>query len=77
MTQFQDKMIAGMHAYGVYFLYAGVCAMGVAFVLIILPETSGKSPEDMKAHFSGKHHTKSKPHTTHAEEGNENKGYDE
>ncbi len=68
-------MIKGMHAYGVYFLYAAVCAMAVAFILLILPETSGKSPEDMKAYFSGKHPTTAKPQTAHTEEGSENQGF--
>jgi hypothetical protein len=46
-------MIDGISSYGVYFMYSAVCAVGVAFVLLILPETKGKSPEDMKAYFLG------------------------
>ena len=43
--------------------------MGVAFVLLILPETKGKSPEDMKLFFQGQ---SSKPAKS---DGNENRAF--
>jgi hypothetical protein len=53
-------------------MYSAVCAVGVAFVLLILPETKGKSPEDMKTYFLGQQIPAT---TTAAKIGEENKGY--
>ena len=64
-------MIDGITSYGVYFMYSGVCVAGVAFVLLILPETKGKSPEDMKAYFLGVIESDSKEEKP----GIENNGY--
>jgi hypothetical protein len=36
VTFFQADMIETMTSYGVYFLYAGVCAVAVAFVMVKL-----------------------------------------
>ena len=57
VTQFQTNLIDAITSYGVYFMYSAVCAVGVAFVILILPETKGKSPEDMKAYFLGQQTT--------------------
>lgn len=73
VTQFQADLIDEITSYGVYFMYSAVCAVGVAFVILILPETKGKSPEDMKAYFLGQKTTTKPDNRT----GEENKAYAE
>ena len=34
-------------------LFPGVCAVATVWVIFLIPETRGKSPEDMKRHFMG------------------------
>ena len=38
---------------GLYFLIGVICAVGAVFVILAVPETKGKSPEDMKKYFMG------------------------
>jgi len=37
---------------GSYWFYGAISAAGVVFVLLLVPETKGKTPEEMKRHFS-------------------------
>jgi hypothetical protein len=62
-------MTEALGRHGLYFFYAGICAASVVFLILLLPETKGKSPEDMKAYFEGKKKTQSKV-------GEENNGYE-
>ena len=41
-------------ASGSYFLYAGICLLSIPFVAFLVPETKGRSPEDMKELFEKK-----------------------
>jgi len=59
-----------MERFGLYFFYAGICATSVVFLIFLLPETKGKSPEDMKAYFLGKKNQQLK------DEGKENEAYE-
>ena len=36
---------------GSYFLYCIVCFLSIPFVVFLVPETKGRSPEDMKRLF--------------------------
>lgn len=60
VTKFQTNLVDAIENSGSYFLYAAVCAVGVIFIFLLVPETRGKSPEDMKRYFEKKghkHHT--------------------
>ena len=70
VAQFQSNLIDAITPYGVYFTYASMCAVAVAFVLLVLPETKGKSPEDMKLYFLGQ---SSRPAKS---DGNENQAFE-
>ena len=37
---------------GVFFLFAAICASGFAFVFVVVPETRGKSFEEIEALFN-------------------------
>ena len=37
---------------GTYFLFAAFAAMAIVYVFALVPETKGKSPEEVKDHFS-------------------------
>ena len=39
--------------YNTYFFFGAVCFLGALFVIIAVPETKGKTEEDMKSYFSG------------------------
>ena len=39
---------------GVFLFYAVMCALGIAFVAFIMPETKGKSLEEISAELSSK-----------------------
>jgi len=41
------------HTHNTYFFFAGVCLLGGLFVLFFVPETKGKTEEDMKLYFQG------------------------
>ena len=38
---------------GTFFLYAGVCFVGTLFTVIFVPETRGKSIEEIQQFFEG------------------------
>ena len=38
---------------GTYFLFAAFAALAVLYVFALVPETKGKSPEEVKEHFAG------------------------
>ena len=39
--------------YGTYFLFSGMCVVGLAFDLLIVPETKGKTLAEIAAIFGG------------------------
>jgi hypothetical protein len=43
---------AGLTAAGVYWLYMGICVVGFVFVLAVVPETKGKSLEEIETLFA-------------------------
>jgi len=42
-----------MQTSGLYFLFGGVCFVGTIFCIFAVPETKGKTPEDMKRYYMG------------------------
>jgi hypothetical protein len=39
---------------GTFFLYAGVCVIGTIFTVFFVPETRGKSIDEIQTFFEGK-----------------------
>ena len=70
VANFRSDLIDAITLYGAYFTFASFCAVAVAFVLLVLPETKGKSPEDMKLYFLGQ---TSRPAKS---DGDENQGFE-
>ncbi len=54
VSKFEVNLEDAINTSGAYWLYGSICAIAVVFVLFLVPETRGKSPEEMKAHFSKK-----------------------
>lgn len=46
-----QKLVDGIHAYGVYWLYAVFCSSSIPITLIFLPETKGKKIEEIENFF--------------------------
>ena len=54
VTKFEPDIEAALGASSAYFIFASICALGTLFVIFILPETKGKTPQELKAQFEGK-----------------------
>jgi len=54
VVRFYPSAVEAFHVYNTYFFFGGVCLLGVIFVILAVPETKGKTEEDMKAYFSGR-----------------------
>ena len=46
-----ESMIEGLHTYGTFWFYGAVCATSVVTVQIVLPETKGKSLNEISQIF--------------------------
>ena len=46
-------MQRGIHFAGLYFLFASLTVGSAVFVFLAVPETKGKTPEEMRRHFLG------------------------
>ena len=53
VTKFSSDLENQIHTWGLYYLFGGVCLLGTLFVLFVVPETKGKTPDDMKMYFMG------------------------
>ncbi len=42
---------SAVHSYGAFWIYGGMIFLGILFVMFFLPETKGKSLEDIEKHF--------------------------
>ena len=51
--KFATNIEMAIHPSGLYFMNSGICALGTLFCIFIVPETKGKTPEDMKRYFQG------------------------
>jgi len=54
VTKFATNLEDLINTSGLYFLFCAVNVLGIVFVIILLPETKGKTPDDMKEYFSRK-----------------------
>ncbi len=55
VIKFYDNMETSMHSYGAYWFFAAVCLVTVVYVFIFLPETKGKTLEEVEELFA-RHH---------------------
>ena len=53
VTKEFTQVEAAIHNYGTFWLFSGVCLLGVIFVAIFMPETKGKSLEEIQRNFEG------------------------
>ena len=53
VTKFGTNLESAINTSGLYFLFGVINILGVIFVILLLPETKGKTPEDMKRYFEG------------------------
>ena len=52
VIKFYDDMEASMHSYGTYWFFAAVCFLCVIYVFMFLPETKGKTLEEVEELFA-------------------------
>jgi SP family facilitated glucose transporter-like MFS transporter 8 len=55
IIKFYVNMENAMHPYGVYWFSAAVCLISVIYVFIFLPETKGKTLEEVEELFATHH----------------------
>eukprot|EP00095_Tigriopus_kingsejongensis_P000011 snap_masked-scaffold342_size201858-processed-gene-1.5 protein:Tk00011 transcript:snap_masked-scaffold342_size201858-processed-gene-1.5-mRNA-1 annotation:"nad-dependent protein deacetylase sirtuin-2" len=48
VSKFSVNIEYGIGTSGMYFMFSGVCLVAAVFVFFVVPETRGKSPEDMR-----------------------------
>ena len=56
MAKFETNIEDAIGTSGAYFMFSGVCVVATVFVLLVVPETRGKSADDMREYFEGKWH---------------------
>eukprot|EP00055_Hartaetosiga_balthica_P016704 m.106628 g.106628 ORF g.106628 m.106628 type:complete len:565 (-) comp9158_c1_seq5:1908-3602(-) len=54
VTEVFSSMKSAMGESGVFWFYAAVCFLGVVYVLIFVPETKGRTLEQIEGYFAGK-----------------------
>ena len=54
VTRFAADLQEALSPAGSYFLWASFAALAVVYVAVLVPETKGKGPEEIRAHFLGK-----------------------
>jgi facilitated trehalose transporter len=53
VTKFFSNLLTALGDAWCYWLFAIICAAGTVFVFIFVPETKGKSLEEIQRHFGG------------------------
>jgi len=48
VTKFYTNMIDAVHSYGTFWIFSGFCAIGTLFVYFLVPETKGKTLEQIQ-----------------------------
>ena len=51
VSKFVENITNAIESSGSYFLFGSICALGAVFVITYLPETKGKTNDDMKQFF--------------------------
>jgi len=54
VTKFEEDLEGAIQTSGAYFLYASVCFVATFFVIVVVPETKGKTPQEMRALYESK-----------------------
>jgi hypothetical protein len=54
VSKFLTNITAAIGASGAYFMFGSISFMGTVFVLFLVPETKGKTNEEMKSYFFAK-----------------------
>ncbi|PSN36458.1 hypothetical protein C0J52_18340 [Blattella germanica] len=49
VTRFYSDLVNEIHSYSTFWIFAGISALGTVFVLIFVPETKGKSMDEIQA----------------------------
>ncbi|XP_069974092.1 solute carrier family 2, facilitated glucose transporter member 8-like [Penaeus vannamei] len=53
VTYFFESIRDAIHEYGVYWLFGGICAVSLVFCVLVVPETKGKTLQEITALFGG------------------------
>ena len=57
VSNFEDDLEGAIGTYGAYFMFSVVCFLATFFVYFLVPETKGRSADDMRSYFMhGKNH---------------------
>ncbi len=59
VTKFNSDLEDSLHTYGTYFMYASICIVGAIVIQLFLPETKGKSPQELAQKFDKRKGVKS------------------
>jgi facilitated trehalose transporter len=51
VSKFLTNIIAAIGASGAYFMFGSISFMGTVFVLFLVPETKGRTNDEMKSYF--------------------------
>ena len=51
MVKFYPTADKSLHTHNTYFFFGAICLVGAVFIMLLLPETRGKTEEDMREYF--------------------------
>ena len=53
MAKFIPTLGEAIHASSCYFIFAAIAAVGTVFIILVVPETKGKSEDEIRKLFNG------------------------
>ena len=53
ISKFYPNLEELLRTSGAYWLFGAVCAAGAVYVMLFVPETKGKNPQEIKRYFAG------------------------
>lgn len=53
MKPFLSYYQTAIHDYGVYWMFGGICVVNAIFCVALVPETKGKTLQEITAYFGG------------------------
>ncbi len=53
VAKFSTNLMDVIGTHGLYYAYGVICALAVVFVAVMVPETKGKSQQEIKNYFLG------------------------
>ena len=60
IAKFSVDIERGVGKSGMYFMFGGVCVLATFFVLFLVPETRGRSPDEMRDYFKSEKESEDK-----------------